>query len=801
MDGKCRRRQCMNRLNWLIIVGIVCTCVGCVERHSGEPIFVDECPDDPLKTRPGACGCGVADVFDIAAGDYTCNLTVEVDLCPTDPLKTLPGPCGCGTPDDDNDHNGVPDCVDEKVDLCPDDPDKQFPGSCGCGIPDDDNDHNGVPDCYDPKIDWCPADENKLLPGECGCGVKDLVYDNGSTVCSNIDLCPKDKNKTNPGVCGCGVADVDSDGNGTTDCLEDGVDYCEKSEEKRLPGVCGCDVSDLAIDELTGLPECLSPIVDLCPDDPLKTRPGVCGCGNSDELDSDGDGSPDCIDQCPDDTNKSAPGVCGCGVEDSADNLADFDEDGTPNCVDICPETPWKSQGDACEGCASLEVNYNEEAICAKMISNADQFLAFRKDWNAGVYRDSSQEKAFMLVNDINLGDKLTQKQAEQWVGIGTESLPFDAIFLGNGHTINAIHTNGKNKETLILGNANASHLGIFGYTRAARIDNLHVELSFLGKEYVAPLIASAEGTHLTNIILNHGSVTAESYGAGAVALFYAGTMKDVFSLEDFEIHVSDRIAGGIVGMVTDSQISHATFQGTLTCAEDAGGIAGVLETSTLSNSYTMGSITGGSKIGGIVGELVSRSSLLNVFSTTRLVCQIGPCALLTAVIRDFSTLLNGYTAGRLVNEIPEATPPENPDPDDPIDDPDNPEDDTVFEIPIASLIASIASSDNVIGKLYYWQKITQPPIPEESLSLKYMQEPEIFAFPQLVPYILDPTTHKATVRLLDTLSGNLTCYNDKACTLEGTACYDWISSPNVTIYLPENDKPMSVHLPIFNIE
>lgn len=52
------------------------------------------------------------------------------DCCPDDPDKTDPGACGCGVPDDDADADTVADCDD----ACPDDPDKADAGSCGCGL-------------------------------------------------------------------------------------------------------------------------------------------------------------------------------------------------------------------------------------------------------------------------------------------------------------------------------------------------------------------------------------------------------------------------------------------------------------------------------------------------------------------------------------------------------------------------------------------------------------------------------------------------------------------------------------------
>jgi hypothetical protein len=85
-----------------------------------------------------------------------------------------------------------------------------------------------------------------------------------------------------------------------------------------------------------GTPDCL----DNCAEDPRKMEPGICGCGTQDNNttgDSDRDGVPDCVELCDDDARKTDPGVCGCGiVEDSGDD----DGDGVANCIDACPTDP-----------------------------------------------------------------------------------------------------------------------------------------------------------------------------------------------------------------------------------------------------------------------------------------------------------------------------------------------------------------------------------------------------------------------------------------------------------------------------
>ena len=63
---------------------------------------VDQCPDDPEKTSPGVCGCGVADTDSDNDGAMDCE-----DLCPDDPQKIQPGYCGCANTEDSCDPSDV----------------------------------------------------------------------------------------------------------------------------------------------------------------------------------------------------------------------------------------------------------------------------------------------------------------------------------------------------------------------------------------------------------------------------------------------------------------------------------------------------------------------------------------------------------------------------------------------------------------------------------------------------------------------------------------------------------------------
>ncbi len=328
----------------------------------GSVDCIDGCPDDPNKTDPGACGCGIAEgtCQDCNGVD---NGTAFVDGCGT----CVGGDTGLEADTSDSDSDGTLDCNDG----CPDDPGKTEPGLCGCGSSDADSDNDGTADCDD----GCPDDPNKTDPGVCGCGFEEgdcadcagvpagsaFFDDCGSCVGGTTGLepntvdtdndgtldcddgCPEDADKTEPGICGCGTADTDTDQDSVADC----EDNCPFDANKTEPGVCGCGVADDDADN-DGTANC----IDECPGDPNKTEPGQCGCGqeegtcgdcNGDDngtafiddcgdcvggntglepnsVDSDADGTPNCIDECPFDANKTEAGDCGCGQPDTDSN-------------------------------------------------------------------------------------------------------------------------------------------------------------------------------------------------------------------------------------------------------------------------------------------------------------------------------------------------------------------------------------------------------------------------------------------------------------------------------------------------
>ena len=292
----------------------------CEQDADGDGVLdeCEDCPFDPNKTEPGACGCGSPDIDSDGDGALDCN-----DGCPSDPKKTSPGPCGCGKVETDSDDDTVPDCIDlcdgkddtldrdndgtpDCADDCPDDPNEIVPGTCGCNVAEVDTDLDGILDC----VDNCPDNANEEQ--------EDADHDGRGDAC---DGCLDDPDKFAIGVCGCGTPDTDSDGDGTADCIDNCPNLANKDQE---------DADDDAVGDAC----------DGCPNDPDKIDAGTCGCGVPD-IDSDFDKVFNCNDDCPGTTPGAEVDEHGCGVTGPPGPLPlpDEDADGVPDGDDTCPET------------------------------------------------------------------------------------------------------------------------------------------------------------------------------------------------------------------------------------------------------------------------------------------------------------------------------------------------------------------------------------------------------------------------------------------------------------------------------
>jgi Glycine rich protein len=153
------------RLPWLGLM-LLLAAVGCSDSNDGDGAALDGGAGDvDSGTQP-----------DVDAGNTDVDASVDAsqDLCPDDPDKTEPGACGCGVADDsteDTDNDGDIDCVDTDDDGDGiDDADDSTPlDAKKCG----DTDADGCEDCKSGESD--PSKDGTDTDGDGVCDARDGV--------------------------------------------------------------------------------------------------------------------------------------------------------------------------------------------------------------------------------------------------------------------------------------------------------------------------------------------------------------------------------------------------------------------------------------------------------------------------------------------------------------------------------------------------------------------------------------------------------------------------------------------------
>ena len=721
-----------------------CAAVACERAESPVPDEIEDlCPEDPYKTRPGVCGCGIADVVDAVSGLYACKTEI-IDFCPNDPYKTQPGICGCGVADTKG-ADGIALCLTQNIDLCPNDPDKTLPGICGCGVADYVNDGTGIPQCLKDKFDSCPDDPDKTSPGVCGCGVADTLDPaTGIPTCivDSIDFCPNDPDKTLPGVCGCGVADADSDGDTIFDC------------------------------------------VDACPDDPDKSSPGICGCGVADSrknlTDDDRDGVPNCIDACPDNPYKQTDDGCSCSelaAVSGTQSLCAAIIDSAKTFVAM--RDAWNS--------ADPDVTSVAAFILADDINLADS-VNDPVDW-VGWGTAETPFNAIFFGNNHTISAAVQTASTQRQITLGNKDADDIALF---GHADNAqirdlivdLSFAGKDGVAALIARANKT--AVSNVRAAARIS---------AQNNAAGLVAQAETSTFKQVYVQ-GSVSAENDFA-ACHIVLARNVQISQAAADCSVS-GNRYAAGVASQLSSSKLVDVYANATVSGNAYASGMVGALAAhSSVLNGYAMSQVTcGEAPCALIVAYADEFATIKNVYAAGNFVDKRPEGKDETEQTEEnFEQKSKGeensQTNGIMPASDNDATEEtggteaatDGGDAQNPSEDPETP----VAQIPLAMIVASFAGADSVLSSVYYWSETQIPAVPDVT-EMPGVEPPVAFSFSNLRPVTAD------AAYLPDCLNDALIC-SGADCAIDANACTRWTVG-QISITLPDSGDVMSVLIP-----
>jgi len=221
--------------------------------------------------------------------------------------------------------------------------------------------------------------------------------------------------------------------------------------------------------------------------------------------------------------------------------------------------------------------------------------------------------KAYKLAADLDFANE------NYWEPIGkSEITPFKGSFDGNGKIIKNIKIGTSNTIVSML------YAGLFGYINGGKVSNLDIRWSYINTDFYAGGIAGKiiNGTIIYNCV----------------------TDGDVIS----------QISGGIVGSISDGEISNCHSSGNISSACDklsekgsiGGGISAEVSGGIISNCYSTGNVSAETFTGGIIGDGFNKTIISNCYSTGNVTAEGYAGGIIG---RFYGTIINNcYSTGNI---------------------------------------------------------------------------------------------------------------------------------------------------------
>jgi hypothetical protein len=182
------------------------------------------------------------------------------------------------------------------------------------------------------------------------------------------------------------------------------------------------------------------------------------------------------------------------------------------------------------------------------------------------------------------------------WVGIGTSSNGFQAVFDGNGHVI----------RNLMINRPTTSNHGLFSYLNSAVIRNLGLTgklMSITAQSNVGAIAGQSRKSNVINCFSTGAIIStyaSSSYAGGLVGNMENGSIIGSFSAGS--VQAKSSYVGGLVGRATsitlESVFSSASLSGNY-----VGGLFGYASDTTIKGAYSVGKVITNSFGGGLSGN------------------------------------------------------------------------------------------------------------------------------------------------------------------------------------------------------